>query len=77
MMTQTVNTRYHYHSIYHGFTSIIRKEGFLALYKGFIPSTIGIIHPIIQFPLYEQLKLEFQGIFDNIYSKELLKKWII
>jgi solute carrier family 25 folate transporter 32 len=61
MMTQTPHTQYHYHSIHDGFSAIIKREGFLALYKGFIPSTIGIIHPIIQFPLYEQLKHEFQG----------------
>lgn len=35
---------------------IVKKEGFLALYKGFSACLIGIVHPIIYFPLYENLK---------------------
>eukprot|EP01102_Stenamoeba_stenopodia_P006853 TRINITY_DN1916_c0_g1_i1.p1 TRINITY_DN1916_c0_g1~~TRINITY_DN1916_c0_g1_i1.p1 ORF type:complete len:302 (-),score=43.82 TRINITY_DN1916_c0_g1_i1:125-1030(-) len=38
------------------FQTMIRQEGFLSLYKGLIPSFIGVIHVCIQFPLYEKLK---------------------
>jgi len=39
------------------FRQILSQEGFKALYKGLGPSMLGIFHVIIQFPLYERLKL--------------------
>lgn len=36
--------------------NIVKAEGFMALYKGFSACLIGIMHPIIYFPLYENLK---------------------
>lgn len=36
---------------------IVRKEGVRALYKGLGSSMFGLFHVIIQFPLYERLKL--------------------
>lgn len=35
---------------------IAEKEGFFALYKGLIACSIGLLHPIVYFPLYENLK---------------------
>jgi len=37
---------------------IIRNEGFQALYKGLVPSLFGVVHVLVQFPLYEYLKVE-------------------
>ncbi|KAJ3156980.1 hypothetical protein HDU89_002389 [Geranomyces variabilis] len=50
-------TRWHYNSTWHAFSTILREEGFSALYKGFTPSLLGITHVAVQFPLYEQLKI--------------------
>ena len=33
-----------------------------SFYKGFVPSTVGIIHPMLYFPLYEHLKVWFDSI---------------
>ena len=33
-----------------------QKEGIRALYQGFAASFIGLLHPIIFFPLYEKAK---------------------
>eukprot|EP00871_Galdieria_phlegrea_P004204 jgi/Galph1/4785/GphlegSOOS_G3492.1 len=35
---------------------IIREEGFLALYRGLIPTLFGLIHVAVQFPAYEHIK---------------------
>lgn len=40
---------------------VIQREGFLALFKGLGPSMLGIFHVIIQFPLYERIKLTFKS----------------
>ena len=56
MMTQGQGTAYYYHNTWHAFQSIIRTEGWRGLYKGLVPSIIGISHVAVQFPLYERLK---------------------
>lgn len=38
-------------------SKIVQKEGLRALYKGLGSSMFGLFHVIIQFPLYERLKL--------------------
>ncbi|KAJ3214683.1 hypothetical protein HK099_006698 [Clydaea vesicula] len=57
MMTQNTETIYYYRSVSHAFKSIIKKEGLTSLYRGLIPSFLGIAHPLIQFPLYERFKI--------------------
>lgn len=65
----------HFKSKYsHGVTSIFKNigniythEGFFALYKGLPATAIGIIHPLVFFPLYEKLKIYFK---DNLEAKE-------
>nr|GAT50576.1 mitochondrial NAD transporter [Mycena chlorophos] len=41
--------------------TIYRSEGISAFYRGLVPSLLGISHVVVQFPLYEQLKLWAQG----------------
>uniref|UniRef100_A0A183EZR5 Solute carrier family 25 member 43 n=1 Tax=Gongylonema pulchrum TaxID=637853 RepID=A0A183EZR5_9BILA len=45
-----------YRSLTHCISSISRKEGFSALYKGFTPGVIGTVHGAIQFMLYNRFK---------------------
>lgn len=37
--------------------TIYRTEGLRAFYRGLLPSLLGIAHVVVQFPLYEQLKV--------------------
>lgn len=58
LMTQTkLGDERTYRSTLQALRLIRRKEGFLGLYKGLGTSFFGIFHVIIQFPLYERLKL--------------------
>lgn len=55
------HSSYHYTSVLHGLKSIVKHEGWTALYKGLGPSFLGISHVAVQFPLYEQLKEYLRG----------------
>ena len=67
MMTQNTQPGYFYKSIRHGLVDIIRKEGVVSLYKGLLPSLVGITHPLIQFPVYESLKINISK-YENSYD---------
>lgn len=38
---------------------IAQNEGVMALYQGLAASAIGVLHPLIYFPLYEKSKIYF------------------
>lgn len=44
-----------YRSLSHGLLTIVREEGFGGLYKGLVPSLLGVGHVAVQFPLYEHI----------------------
>ncbi|UJR14062.1 hypothetical protein I4U23_001059 [Adineta vaga] len=54
MMTQSNYDDYR--NAFHAAQKIYRTEGLFALYRGLIPSMLGLVHVGIQFPLYEYLK---------------------
>jgi len=54
-----------YTSTFHAFRTIIKEEGFRALYQGLSPQLLGVVHLGIQFPLYELLKTKFSTQDDN------------
>lgn len=55
-MTQSSSSSYFYSSTKSALASIVRKEGWKALFKGLGPSLLGVSHVVIQFPVYELLK---------------------
>lgn len=50
-------TEQQYRGTFHAFRTIVRNEGFFALYSGFLAQSVGGVHVIVQFPAYEKLKL--------------------
>lgn len=47
-----------YEGVAHAFSSLVRHEGFGALYKGLSASLLGVSHAAVQFPLYEHFKVK-------------------
>ncbi|KAJ7069967.1 mitochondrial NAD transporter [Mycena amicta] len=59
-MTQSRNEVRYKHTLDAALT-IYRSEGLSAFYRGLVPSLLGISHVVVQFPLYEKLKIWAQG----------------
>lgn len=57
--TQDKETIPYRHTV-HALESIYKNEGLKGFYKGLIPSLVGVTHVVIQFPLYERLKLKMK-----------------
>lgn len=51
----------HYKGTLDAFRRITREEGISGLYSGLGPSLFGVMHVVIQFPLYESLKKELSN----------------
>jgi len=43
---------------------IADKEGFLSLYKGVPASCVGLLHPLVFFPIYEKQKIYYKKHFE-------------
>jgi solute carrier family 25 folate transporter 32 len=63
-------------SVFKNMYEIGKNEGPKALYKGFSATMIGIIHPIVFFPLYEKLKIYCKQNYDQD-SENLSTKYIV
>lgn len=63
-------------SVFTNILEIVKLEGFRSLYKGFSATMVGIIHPIIFFPLYEKLKIHLKKNYDK-ESEDLSTKFIV
>ena len=46
MLSQTEKSSRQYRGIYHALSTVLREEGFRALYKGWLPSVIGVVSNI-------------------------------
>ncbi|KAG6725576.1 hypothetical protein I3842_02G039200 [Carya illinoinensis] len=57
LTVQTQNSPYRYRGIFHALSTVLREEGPRALYKGWLPSVIGVIPYVgLNFSVYESLK---------------------
>ena len=43
---------------------IVKREGFLSLYKGVPASCFGLLHPLVFFPIYEKQKIYYKTNFE-------------
>ncbi|KZV98866.1 mitochondrial carrier [Exidia glandulosa HHB12029] len=59
-MTQPFGETKYKHTL-DAFLTVYRAEGWRAFYRGLAPSLLGISHVIVQFPLYEELKVWARG----------------
>jgi len=57
----------HYSGMLDAFIKIVKYEGCVGLYKGFIPGLCGVMHGAIQFMAYEDLK----NRYNNYYNKPI------
>ncbi|THU61998.1 hypothetical protein C4D60_Mb01t00510 [Musa balbisiana] len=57
LMSHTEKSPYQYRGMFHALGTVYREEGFRALYKGWLPSVIGVIPYVgLNFAVYESLK---------------------
>lgn len=64
-------------SLFRNMHTIAKSEGFLALYKGYTASIIGVLHPLVFFPLYEKMKIFFKNNYEEPGADKLSNKYII
>nr|KJB49524.1 hypothetical protein B456_008G123800 [Gossypium raimondii] len=56
-LLQTDSSPYQYRGMFHALSTVLREEGPRALYKGWLPSVIGVIPYVgLNFAVYESLK---------------------
>ncbi|KAE8697272.1 Mitochondrial adenine nucleotide transporter ADNT1 [Hibiscus syriacus] len=57
LTVQTESSPYQYRGMFHALSTVLREEGARALYKGWLPSVIGVIPYVgLNFAVYESLK---------------------
>ncbi|KAH6779954.1 adenine nucleotide transporter 1 [Perilla frutescens var. hirtella] len=57
LTVQTDKSPYQYRGMFHALSTVLREEGFRALYKGWLPSVIGVVPYVgLNFAVYESLK---------------------
>ncbi|XP_062091448.1 mitochondrial adenine nucleotide transporter ADNT1-like [Humulus lupulus] len=57
LTVQTDKSPYQYRGMFHALSTVLREEGARALYKGWLPSVIGVVPYVgLNFAVYESLK---------------------
>jgi solute carrier family 25 (mitochondrial folate transporter), member 32 len=56
MQLQSQNHASNYRGMVHAFTTVVKQEGFLGLYKGIVPALALTSHGAVQFTAYERMK---------------------
>lgn len=63
-------------SLFINMQEIVRIEGFRSLWKGLPATFLGILHPLVFFPIYEKLKIHFKSKYEPNEDK-LSTKYIM
>ncbi|XP_010661886.1 mitochondrial adenine nucleotide transporter ADNT1 isoform X2 [Vitis vinifera] len=74
LTVQTENSPYQYRGMFHALSTVLRQEGPRALYKGWLPSVIGVVPYVgLNFAVYESLKdwLIKSKAFGLVHDNEL------
>ena len=64
--TANVDSKRHYSGMLDAFLKILKYEGCVGLYKGFIPGLFGVVHGAIQFMAYEDLKNRHNNYYNKV-----------
>ena len=64
--TANVDSKRHYSGMVDAFLKIVKYEGCVGLYKGFIPGLFGVVHGAIQFMAYEDLKNRHNNYYNKV-----------
>ena len=67
------------HNLFKTMWQIAQREGVLTLYNGLSASMLGVIHPLIYFPLYEKSKIYYKTYWDtdNKDTDSLSSKFVV
>ncbi|RYR25858.1 hypothetical protein Ahy_B02g059883 [Arachis hypogaea] len=69
---QTEKSPYQYRGMFHALTTMLREEGPRALYKGWLPSVIGVVNNLF---IFTSLQSSIVGLNFTVY--ESLKDWLV
>ena len=72
-----VDSKRHYSGMLDAFLKIVKYEGCVGLYKGFIPGLFGVVHGAIQFMAYEDLKNRHNNYYNKVTGWELIRRIIL
>lgn len=64
-------------NIFKAMRRIYHNEGFAVLYQGLSASMVGVLHPIIYFPLYEKSKIYFMDNFEPPGTQTLSHRYVL
>ncbi|KAF2588916.1 hypothetical protein F2Q70_00041234, partial [Brassica cretica] len=71
LTVQTDKSPYQYRGMVHALSTVLRQEGPRALYRGWLPSVIGVVPYVgLNFAVYESLKDWLNGDYRNLYNHE-------
>jgi solute carrier family 25 (mitochondrial phosphate transporter), member 23/24/25/41 len=66
---QTDKSPYQYRGMFHALGTVYREEGFRALYKGWLPSVIGVVGSFVTINLFcYDLADEYLSLYDWLSS---------
>ena len=68
----SVDSKRHYSGMLDAFLKIVKYEGCVGLYKGFIPGLFGVVHGAIQFMAYEDLKNRHNNYYNKVSGRVLV-----
>lgn len=64
-------------NIFKALSRIYHNEGFAVLYQGLSASMVGVLHPIIYFPLYEKSKIYCMEHFEPPGTQTLSHRYVL